>query len=751
MSGTPMTDSLSELLHGYQYETLLRIAEFNRLSLPEGQERRLRKGQLVDLICKELFTPERIAQAVAALSPLERAVLDRVLLNGGEAETVLLRDQLEREELLAPMQKSTRKPLITAPVEDVGNLFEQVIASLTLHGLVFSSNQSLLWPPPGKLGLSPGARLIVPEPVRRHLPQPALPEVEWGRGNLPAPVAETDTTMAQRELFIYWSAVYSKPLPLTQMGLVQKRALRQLNAQLLHPEPALENASKESDVPRLYFFRLLLQELGLLESAGDYVYATGKAGQIPAFWDKPLGERVADCIQAWQRLPEWSELANMGVSAFDIDLRRARGLLLEQLRLLPAETWLSAERFLNRLAITAPRLLFKSRERYAGGPYYADPRRMMEQNRWFAQVEAAFVGGALSGPLHWLGLVDTSVDGDRLLAFRLNASGAEALGIKKRKTVPAAGDAKVIVQPNFEVFALGPVSEAILARLEMFADRVKADRSAFVYALSRETVYRGQRFGFSVPQIITFLEEQSGTPLPQNVLRTLQEWGEQHERIVFYRAVALCQTANPEMLDALWNDPKVQTHLERRLTPTVAVVKKGRVAALRELLLQHGMMPALSTEEDHCRGRIKITPEGELRPIHAGPDLLLETCLHDLAEKRDGRFYLSELAVKRALGSGMNAQQYLEKLATLHRGPLPGEWQRRIKAWGRYYGKASLQKTVLLEVKDAATAEELLADKELAPLLSRFAADTSGRLLQVRTEDLEQLHRLLRERGVELS
>nr|MBC7245006.1 helicase-associated domain-containing protein [Chloroflexota bacterium] len=749
-----MAHMLHEILDGYHYEALARIAEFNHIDTVDAQGHKLRKRELIEALCKWLFTPERIAQVLAALRPLERAVLDRLLLHGGEADTVSLREELQREGIVQaqPLSKGWQKSNINDPYACNGDYFEDVIARLTLRGLVFSSNAELLWPLNAKLGFAPGQRLIVPKPLRQYLPRPELPSLEWGRGSLPAPVEETDTALAQRELFLYWSIVRAKPLPLTQAGLLQKRALRSINEQLLFPNHALESANNESEAPHLYFLRMLLQELGLLLCEREQVRASGEPSQVPEFWEKPIEERVRACLEAWQRLTQWSELTHLGVSAFDIDLPRARGLLLEQLRHVPVETWLSADRFLSRLAITTPRLLFKSRELPARGRYYQDVNHEMEQDRWFAKVEAAFVGGALSGPLHWLGLVDISADGNRLLAFRVNASGARVLGIAPKKAAEAPpAETKVIVQPNFEVFALGPVPEVILARLEMFADRVKVDRSAFAYVLSRETVYRGQRYGLSVPQIIAFLEEQTHAPLPQNVLRTLQEWSEQHERIIFHHTVALCQTANPEALDALWNDSAVQTHLERRLTPTVALVKRGRAVALRELLLQRGMLPALSTEQDSCLGRVQATPEGELRPVHAGPDLLLEKLLQDLAEQRDGRFYVTESSVTRALASGMSVHEYLKRLAALQHGPLPAQLQRRIKAWGRYYGKAALQKTVLLEVKDAATAEELLADEELAPLLSRFAADTRGCLLEVRTENLEHLHRLLRERGIEVA
>jgi hypothetical protein len=313
------------------------------------------------------------------------------------------------------------------------------------------------------------------------------------------------------------------------------------------------------------------------------------------------------------------------------------------------------------------------------------------------------------------------------------------------------GEAKLIVQPNFQIFALGPVPAAELAKLEMFADRVKADRSAFEYALSRETVYRAQTDGLPAGEIIAFLEGTCSVPVPQNVLRTLQEWGEQHERIIFHRAAPLCQTASPELLDQLWEDAAVQIHLKRRLTPTVALVKGRRVTALQEALLQREMLPALSPKASPCAGRVQATPEGELRPVHEGPDLLLESCLGRLAEERDGGFYVTEAAVTEALGSGMSVSEYLDRLTTLHHGPVPAALESRIKAWGSYYGKASLQEATLLEVKDAATADELLADAELTPFLSRLPADPRGRTLLVHTDDLDALRRLLLDRGVELT
>jgi hypothetical protein len=701
-------------------------------------------------------------QALARLGSLERAVLDRLLLHGGEVATHVLRDQLQRDNTLQPGPPLDRyTPYESQPLNPEARSFEDVIARLTLHGLVLSSGVPRYWRR-RKLSFTPGATLIVPKPLRVYLPQPTLPTVEWGQGSLPAPIEETSPAISQRELFIYWSYVRAQTLPLTQAGLLRKRALRNINQQLLSPSLFVGDGAGESELPRLHFMRLLLQELGLLILKHNRLQVAGRLNQVPELWTQPVEERTKACVKAWLRMKDWSELSSLRLSSFDLDLPRARSTLVEQLRLLSPGLSISAERFLSRLSIVAPSLLFGARESlYWATSYYRDNSHSTEHNHRLAEIQGAFVGRALSGPLHWLGILDISADDDRLLGFRINASGARALDLASEihvargaelPTEDAPGaEARLIVQPNFQIFALGPVPEGTLARLEMFADRVKADRSAFEYTLSRQTVYRGQQDGLPVGEAIAFLQQTCSVPVPQNVLRTLQEWGEQHERIVFHRAAPLLQTASPGLLEELWDDSSLRMHLERQLTGTAAVVRKRRLGAVQEALLNREMLPAFSAQDKRCSDRVQAAPDGELLPIHDGPDIPLEAHLRRLAEERDARFYVTETAVTEALASGMSVVEYLNQLTILHRGPLPAELQSRIKAWGRYFGKASLQKAVLLEVKDSATAEELLADAELAPLLSRFAADPRGRLLNVRTDDVDALRRLLLDRGVELT
>ncbi len=757
-----MADDLARTLQGYQYTALLEIARFNGIATQDDTGRGLDKAALIRGLLEKLFTAERVSQALQKIGHLERAVLHRALVHGDELNTEEFRNQLDDEGIVSP---GTPPPWASAhegdPYNPTANAFEDVIARLTLHGLLLSSGIPESWGRRKMLGLTPGMTLIVPSPVRCCLPEPMHIEVEWGRGSLPAPLQETDIAVSQRDLFIYWSTALARPLPLTQAGLVRKRSLRQVNEQLLLPDPAVEHAHGEAEAPRIYFLRLLLQDLGLLAERDEHLEAPNTPGQIPEFWREPVLQRAARALESWMAIETWSELLGLSLASLDLDLLRARRTLLEQLGTLPVAVWISAERFSNRLLLGTPSLLVETHHiRMWAAVLQADDEYAARHNQRLADIQSAFVGRAVSGPLHWLGIVDIALDDDRLLAFRITKQGGQVLNLVNRTNMGQVAphpdrqlddEGRVVVQPSFHILVLGPVPEFSLAQLELFAERLKADRSAFEYVLSQETVYRGQQSGLTVDGIVAALRQMSSVPIPTNVLRSLRDWDEQYQRIVFHKRVALMHTSSAGQLEELWQDTSVRRHLGRRLTPTVATVRVGHRVALRDALFNRGVLAALSHHQNACVGRVRARPSGELVRLLDGPDLLLEACLAELAEMQDGIHVITQGAVTQALQRGMTVLEYLNCLARVNRGPLPDELRARIKAWGHYYGKATLRTTTLLEVQDASVAQELLTDPALAVFLSPFPSDPRGRLLLVQSDDLSTVRELLTERGVDLT
>ncbi len=758
-----MAERPSSILEAYQYAALLEIARFNGIATEDDRGHGVDKPTLIRLLSEQLLTPQRISKALQSIGHLEQAVLHRALLRGDEFDTSAFRAQLLDEGIVS---SRPHPPWPTAhegsPHDPAANAFEDIVSRLTLHGLLLSRGIPDSWGQRKMLGLSPGVKLVVPPQVRRCVPQPMHVEVEWGRGSLPAPVQNADIHSSQRDLFIYWSAALARPLPLTQAGLVRKRTLRHINDQLLVPDIALDGAHRETQASRLYFLRVLLQDLDLLAELDQHLQVSNTVGQIPQFWFGPPLQRAARALEAWKQIETWNELSGLGLASLDLDLFRARQVLLEQLATLPEGMWISAERFSSHLLLYVPSLLVGSRSLSAWtAVLQGDDEFVARHSDRLASIQAAFVGRAVSGPLHWLGIADISLDDDRLLAFRISKQGRQVLSLVTRVdstddvALPDDGqpsdEGRVVVQPSFHILALGPVPESSLAQLELFADRVKADRSAFEYVFSRETVYRGQQWGLAVEDILTALRQMSSVPIPANVERSLREWQQQYQRIVFHRRATLAHTSSEAQLDELWQDAAVRRHLERRLTPAVATVRAGHRSAFKDALFRRGVLAALSRHERACMARVEAAASGELKPIHHGPDLLLENCLEDLAEVEDGKYVVTQGAVIEAVQRGMTVSEYLQRLARVHRGPLPSELRARIKAWGHYYGKATLRTATLLEVRDAAVAQELLADPELQAFLSPFPADPRGRMLLVQSSDLKAVRQLLISRGVDLA
>jgi hypothetical protein len=268
------------------------------------------------------------------------------------------------------------------------------------------------------------------------------------------------------------------------------------------------------------------------------------------------------------------------------------------------------------------------------------------------------------------------------------------------------------------------VSLAWLARLDLFAERQQADWGAFAYHLSRDSIYQAQQAGLDVPEVIRFLEETSGIELPQNVRRSLEEWGAHHERIVFRSGVSLLQAANAGLLAQLMAKPETGDHLARALSPEVALVRKGAEKPLIAALVGQGLFPAVSGAEPEAADKsVLVREDGSIQAIHAVPSLHLRGRLDRLAEEVDeGRWQLTEKSVRRAGGSKGKVLRLLEELGKLNRGALPANLEAQLKAWGGYYGGAAAETLTLLQFRDQDALDELRQQPELQPYLAPFAA-----------------------------
>jgi hypothetical protein len=689
-----MVTDINTLLDSYNSNTLWEMAREARL--PDTTGKKLKKDELLHVMRQHYFQPERIQKAYRQLTKLEHAVVNRLLLHEGQLSTRMFKRDLIRAELVTePPVKETPKGLSTwqqyqgwtmygRSVNHIGHpqkpnstIFEDVMARLALYGLVFSeeapnNSGSTTY----KFQLHPGDTLIIPPFVRQHLPAPeplSKSHQEWQ----PDFVMHGDPQLMLRDLYLYWDTVRRSSIAMIQSGYVGKRGLKQLNDALLNPDPTLDKARQEDQASHLYLLRQILQHWQLLITKNGQLETKIQSGQtIPALWQQSEAKLVKAVFDVWRKLPTPFTLDVRSMAyGLQPDTRQACDTLLATLAQMPAATWIEAEDLLINLQNRNENFLFPQRSRVQSSNsyyFYGNPKELIPK---MDKLEQTFVAQIMAGFVFQMGLVELgyATPPDKPTAwqaFRLTPLGTAVLHNKPLDTAPAAG--QIIIQPNFQILAMGPVSLSLLAKLDLFAERRKVDRHAFEYHLSRESIYAAQQVGYAVDQVEAFLETATHNEVPQNVRRSLAEWAAHHERIVFRSGVTLLQAANEALLTRLQDDDATGKLLARAVGAAVALVKSNRQPQLVSALQETGIFPAVSGANPEAADKsVTVHEDGRIQAIHAVPSLHLRGRLARFTEEVTGGWQLTETAVQRVAGSKKKTQQILDELGKLHRGRLP--------------------------------------------------------------------------------
>jgi hypothetical protein len=520
-----------------------------------------------------------------------------------------------------------------------------------------------------------------------------------------------------------------------------------------------------------------MTSIGILKQKGKRVEAL----EHPKFLSQNPATRVQRALVQWRDGHFWNEVLsipnvrtyNIGTRLDDVpeQVSLARKTVLTHIVSLHKADWVSIDALIDSVRtgdydFLLPRdykpkysyyyYSFTSRTPYSsyGNAMHWDfGLTVSDEAEGWEYVEASFIRMMLLQPLYWMGLVDLGYTNDQPQAYRLTSMGAWVLGVGDALNIPE-GEGKVVVQPNYEIFAMDPISDVALARLDEFADRISAER-AMQYALTRESVYRAQKRGWTANRIVNTLEKMSDHALPQNVIRTLHEWQQMHERITIRRQATLLQAADVRLMDELTEALTINSHITSRPGDTVAIISSdpSKADELLRTLQEMGHLPARTcTLQDVLRPSLTISQDGQVHFREALPSIYLFGQIAPFTEQDDqDRFFLTQASVAVALKGAYDVDKILEILRTLHIGPLPRWVEIKVRAWGHYYGDAAIQPLVLVQIRDPKTLKELLQEPELQGLLQRFIPDRQKTLAVASPEDLDLLRQALAERGIQIS
>ncbi len=755
----PLTASLDQ----YHFDMLREMAA--RLGMQIGQTRP-RKAWLVEQLAREI--PQRIKtlDVLESLGEAERAVLALLLDAGGEIAVGDLLFPLVVAGLVVP--NNTQGDGVAS------STLSSVLRNLLRQGLIVNLTSPLT---STRRNFSCVQEVAIAPEVQRVLPKERFefPEPRPLKSLVATPdqVVHQDAELFLRRLFFIWAEFRQQPARRLKSGDVGKRDLRRIakNTGL-----SLETEPEEAWLRQLC---TLLAQLALLESPGKNI--TSVEDRIALrFWNSNVSDQLRKVLQAYRRSgqeetidlsPISSQVYYYGyLSPRDPSVLRQE--MMDLLAQLPAMSWIPFSylmTFLNHALSGAfvfnPEAVMDLTQRFM--TYRPDRQQGLQSA--LAKVEMQVVMSILS-QLNDFGVVDLGYEED-LIGVRLTEIAHAALTGVSYTSLDAKG--QIVLQPDFQVLAMGPVSLGWLAALERFTTREKVSASVTAYRITRESVYPALQSGDTIGAILAFLRQITNQPVPQNVERTLEEWGERHERILIYRDVFVLQTDTPDKLTSLLEDRKIGQYLHC-IDDQTAWLRSAHANKIERRLWALDLLPAVSKgPAEDLAGSLCLEQNGHLVPRHKLPSLYVEGTVRRIAqaveekasenvpdsdEERDPKhnhngalWRLTPKSIQAAIEANMTVPDIIALLEQMISGELPMEWEKRIKAWGNHYGEGQLERVFLLRLESGESLREL---RDTVPHLRRWLQPLSNSqdgIAIVEEEHLEEVESLLEEWGIALN
>ncbi len=335
---------------------------------------------------------------------------------------------------------------------------------------------------------------------------------------------------------------------------------------------------------------------GLALSADLAEIQTGKAfpkrAEARRWLSATRSEQVKGLAEGWKSGIAYRDLWHVpglhpepGGELDDYNAAVARGSALEIMReLVPKQEWWALEGFIMAVKETEPDF------QRPGGDYDSwyirgedSEEYLTGFDNWEA-VEGALLEYYVSGPMHWLGLVDLADE-----AARLTAYGRAFLGQAAWPT-PAEPEDKIVVKDDGTLLISRKVSRVDRFQAARFASWISAG-DPYTYKVDGAGIQQAAEQGINTGHIASFISRALGdAPVPANITRLLENWRGGASAAVSLEKLQVMRTTAPETLDRILDTPALRRYLGARLGPMAVIVRTGQWDGLRTALGEQGIM-----------------------------------------------------------------------------------------------------------------------------------------------------------------
>ena len=428
--------------------------------------------------------------------------------------------------------------------------------------------------------------IYVPEDLRAVLPTRqtgyavALADERAAHASILEPIAEVDRREPADTTIIddlTTLLAYMQRHPQLQRGDGLTASVRkQLGAYLLH-----------HDERQLGFLFSLVQGWQMLR-AEDGKWNVNSAVARP-WLQANRHQQVQQLSQTWREASEYRELWQLRELRVDrragdmpsYDATAARANVLNLLREMapPGEWWL-LEDYIEQVKLARPDF---QRPKYDRWYIQNEQGEYLSSFEHWDEIEGRVLDFMLTGPMHWLGLLDLAEH-----AARLTAYGRAFLG---HSDWPERNPEEAAIEVESDGTLLVPrrVSQLTRFQLARFCEWGIAD-DPFLYRITRESLATAQEQNITRDQVRAFLlRALRSEALPAVLLPLFSSEPQRSAPELSLERQLIMRTNSSETLDYIYDTPSLQRYLEARLGPQAAIVMPRKLAALRRALAEEGI------------------------------------------------------------------------------------------------------------------------------------------------------------------
>ncbi len=332
----------------------------------------------------------------------------------------------------------------------------------------------------------------------------------------------------------------------------------------------------------------LSSSMGLAAHEGD-VFKPAPA-QARRWLEESRPRQVRALAEAWRNCTLFNDLLyTPGLQVEEANWRGdpllARQTILTFLEMVPPADWWPLDDLVEQVYTEEPDF-----QRPAGDyqSWYIRDAETGEYLRGFEnwdRVDGAVLRFILTGPMHWLGLVDL---GDGGTLCRLTVYGRALCGTGDWPD-PAEDRPSLDTAPDGTIHAPRTLSRYERFQLARITEWTAAG-DPYTYRLTPSSLERAAAQGIQADAVQAFLRRTSGGTLPESVVQMLSQWERTGSADLWITHAVILRANSPDALQAILETPDLRRYLGAALGPTAVIVREGQEQDLAAALQQRGIL-----------------------------------------------------------------------------------------------------------------------------------------------------------------